>query len=155
VNSKDSYRQGVFTPRYPDKYLGDATNIVYRSSWELKAFEFLDGNQKVMYWASEELAIPYAKPVPLSENAQGWRKANYFPDLFVVYQLPDGTVRKEVIEIKPEKQTKPSKARKQTTRLQENYAYIVNQAKWEAALKWCTARGIVFSVLTEKSLFRM
>jgi len=30
------YTQGFFKPKYPEKYKGDPTNIVYRSGYELK-----------------------------------------------------------------------------------------------------------------------
>jgi hypothetical protein len=152
---KKSFRQGLYTPRNPEKYLGDLTQIEYRSSWELHAFQFLDNNIKVRHWISEGVAIQYMKPVSPQEDPRGFRPARYFPDLFIVYELPDGTIQKEMIEIKPEKQTKPSKSRNTYTRLLEDYTYAVNQAKWQAAITWCNQRGIKFSVLTEKSLFKM
>jgi hypothetical protein len=153
--AEKQYKEGWFKPRYPEKYLGDATKIYFRSSYELRAFQWLDGNPNVLNWASEEIAIPYAKPVHPTEDPRGWRKANYFPDLLVIFQKPDGKIYKELIEIKPKKQTKVSRARKAKTKLMEDYAYAVNQAKWAAAIQWCKPRGIEFRIITEESLWRM
>lgn len=150
TNQTGRFRQGRFHPRYPEKYLGDVNNITYRSSWELKAFQMLDGNPNVLYWGSEIIPIAYTKPLPNG----GMRPATYFPDLFVVFKHQSGEVRKELIEIKPLKQTQTSKARKSTTKLQENYTYLVNQCKWEAAKAWCFQNGIAFKICTEQSLFR-
>ena len=35
----------------------------------------------------------------------------------------------------------------------ENYTYVINQCKWEAARKWCDKHGYKFLILTEKELF--
>lgn len=149
------YKEGLFTPRNPEKYIGDLADIVYRSSWEEHAFKFLDNNPNVIHWAAEPLPIAYLKPVPRSRQyPEGFRPANYFPDLFVEYVNRDGTVIKELIEIKPLKQTKRSRSKKESVRLQEDYVHAVNHAKWNAAKAWCEKYGIKFSILTEKSLFR-
>ena len=147
------YKEGVYTPRNPEKYVGDLDNIVYRSSWEEHAFKFLDNNPNVLKWAAEPVPIAYQKPI-IQNGKFSWKPANYFPDLFVEYINRDGTVIKELIEIKPLKQTKQSKSRKESVRLQENYVHLVNQAKWQAAKAWCEKYGIKFSILTENSLFR-
>ena len=57
--------QGKFTPRFPRKYKGDPTNIIYRSSWEYKFMVWADTSTSVQEWASEEIAIPYISPVCL------------------------------------------------------------------------------------------
>lgn len=147
------YQEGWFTPRYPDKYIGDPTKIFFRSSFELRAFKFLDGNPLVINWLSEGIAIPYMKPVPVLENSSGWRKANYFPDLYVIFQRRDGNTYRELIEIKPMKQVVVSKSRNAKTKLHEDYIYTVNQCKWAAARAWCARREIDFKIITEKSLW--
>ena len=50
--------QGKFTPRFPRKYKGDPTNIIYRSSWEYKFMVWADTSTSVQEWAREEIAIP-------------------------------------------------------------------------------------------------
>lgn len=144
------YKQGKFTPVHPEKYLGDVTNIVFMSSYELQSFEFLDSNPNVLHWASEEIEIPYMKIQP----DKTFRPAKYYPDLYVEYQDRNGRIQKEVIEIKPLKQTKRSRSRNPATKLQEDYNYAVNILKWDAAKAWCAQRGIKFSISTEKSIFR-
>lgn len=142
--------QGRYTLNHPEKYLGDKEKVVYRSSWEYDAFKFCDNNPHILKWASEEIAIPYALPTPNG----GMRKANYYPDLFLVYKDKAGNMHKEVIEIKPKKQTRPSQARKASTKMMENAVYFKNCLKWEAAEKWCKQRGIVFKILHEGDQFK-
>ncbi len=149
-NSK--FKQGRFIPRYPEKYLGDVSNIIFRSSWELRTFEMLDGNPNIIHWVSEEIKIPYI--VPDSSSSTGYKQRTYFPDLYVEYYDRSNTLIKELIEIKPEKQTKPSKSKKSHVKLLENQVFIINKLKWNAAQVWCDKRGIKFSIMTEKSIFR-
>ena len=48
-----------YNPINTRKYMGDPTNIVCRSMWERKMCKYLDTNQNVLRWGSEEIAIPY------------------------------------------------------------------------------------------------
>ena len=50
----NKYKQGFYYPKNPNKYVGDVDNIVYRSSWELRVFKWMDDNPSVLEWASEE-----------------------------------------------------------------------------------------------------
>lgn len=144
-----SFRQGYFTPNNPEKYVGNATQIVYRSSWELAMNKFLDMNPNIIRWSSEEIKIPYIKPTDGKQHF-------YYPDYWVEYKNRAGEVVREIVEIKPLAQTKPpttrGKARK--TILYEQTTWVVNQAKWHAAVKWCQARGLKFRVITENGLFK-
>lgn len=138
-----------FRPKHPEKYMGDADNIIIRSSWELRAFQFCDNNPNVLKWGSEEIVIPYMKPFP-----GGYKPARYFPDLYVEYVDREGNLIKELIEVKPEKFTRASRARNSATKAFENMQYIVNMAKFTAANNWCQQNNVKFSVLSEKSIFR-
>jgi hypothetical protein len=91
---------GKFTPKNPQKYIGDYNNIVYRSSWECKVMDWLDRNDDVISWASEELIIPYISP---HDN----RYHRYFPDFLVKVKTRNGQHKTMLIEIKPKKQTIP------------------------------------------------
>lgn len=75
-----------------------------------------------------------------------------------VVKIQEGNkITKYLIEIKPKKQTlKPAAHgnKKQSTILYENAAYMVNTAKWKAAVEWCKKRGYKFQILTEDHLFR-
>ena len=143
-----SYQQGKFRPKNPNKYNGDCTNIVYRSSYELKMFQYCDLKENIIYWESEEKVIPYLDPIT-------GRYKRYFPDVFIKYKDGQGNVRKALIEIKPKKDLiEPEKNPKRRTK---SWVYKVqtwarNQAKWSAAREWCKDRNIEFKVFTENEL---
>lgn len=141
------FHQGKFKPRSPEKYQGDVDNIVYRSSWELKAMAWFDSNPSILKWASEESNIKYISPIDQ-------RIHRYFIDFIIQYKSADGTINTAAIEVKPYSQTqKPKYPGKQTRRyLNEAHTFIVNQAKWAAAQEWCTKRGFKFVILTEYEL---
>ena len=78
-----SYK-GKFTPQHPEKYKGDATNIIYRSSWEVRVMKYLDNNPAIIWWGSEELHIPYYNPVDKKMH-------RYFPDFIAKVKRKDTT----------------------------------------------------------------
>lgn len=139
----NEWRQGFYTPSHPEKYKGDVNNIVFRSSWELSFAKFLDGNPNVIQWASEEFFIPYFNPI-LN------RPAKYYPDFWVKYRNKYGEEVQEVIEVKPSNQVNRPKG----GNAKKSAEWVVNTAKWEAAIKFCEQRNLKFRVLTEKRLFR-
>ena len=142
---KNTYK-GWFKPRNPQKYRGNANNIVYRSSWELRCMKWFDTREDVIWWSSEELIIPYYSPVDD-------RMHRYFPDFVIRVRKKDGTEMTYVIEVKPESQTKvPTQKRRTKKYLQEAATYVVNQSKWRAADKFCQDNGWKFQILTEKEL---
>ena len=153
INNGKTFKSGRYIPKYPEKYLGDVNNIIFRSSWELSAFKFLDRNTNFLKWGSEIIPIKYFKPI-ITPSGPSVRVATYYPDLFVIYKDRNGNIIKELIEIKPFKQTKPSKSKKFNRKLEENYIFSVNSAKWNAAHAWCKKYNVKFSIVTEKDLFR-
>ena len=52
-----------YNPENPNKYVGNFDKIICRSTWERKMCKYLDLNEKVKQWSSEELAIQYYSPV--------------------------------------------------------------------------------------------
>lgn len=142
---------GRFIPKNPEKYAGDASKIMFRSSWEVTVMKFLDSSVAVMKWGSEELAIPYLKPVidPVTGRASA-KVANYYPDFVVVYRDKNGTVKKEILEVKPAKEASLDKAKSSYDKL----ALAVNISKWRAAEEFATRNGMTFRVITENSLFK-
>lgn len=144
-----AWRQDYYEVQRPEKYLGDVNNVFYRSSWELEAFKFCDNNPNVLKWSSEEIVIPYAVPT----NNGGVRPAKYYPDIYMEYRDANGKTHKDLIEIKPKKQTKPSRSRNPKNKMYENQVYAKNQLKWEAARAWCGKNGITFRILTENEQF--
>lgn len=140
------YRQGFYHPINPKKYTGSSP-IVYRSGLELKAFRWLDRAPNVLRWASENVIIPYT-------SVDG-KIHRYFVDLVCEMRRKDATIEKFLIEVKPDKQTRPpiiSNKKAKKTVMYENYQWAVNTAKWKAAKKWCDAKGYRFLIFTEKHL---
>lgn len=139
--------KGFFKPQRPEKYKGNPTQIVYRSSWELKFMSYLDQHPDVLFWQSEEFFIPYRSPVDNKIH-------RYFPDFLVKKREKDGSIKTVMIEIKPESQAKPPKHPGKVTRryINEVYTWGVNEAKWKAAGEYCADRGWTFHVFTEKQL---
>jgi hypothetical protein len=145
--AKSRFVQGYYTPKHPDKYIGDVTKIRYMSSWELSTHTFFDTNPRILRWASEEIKIPYIKPTDRKIH-------HYYPDYWIEYVNKDGEVLRELIEVKPLAQTKISKSKNPKTKLYENLTYAVNQAKWEAATAWCKQHHMTFRVISEGDIFR-
>ena len=129
------------------KYKGDISDVIYRSSWELKFMKWCDSNSSVLEWGSETVIIPYRSPVDNNVH-------RYFVDFYIKIQDKDKKILKYLIEIKPEKFTKPPPIpQKQTKRfIQEVFNYGINQSKWKAATSFCDDRGWKFLVLTERDL---
>jgi hypothetical protein len=139
--------KGRFQPKNPGKYEGDPTNIIYRSSWELKYMRWLDQHQDVIKWSSEEFFIPYLSPID-------GRYHRYFPDFKVKQRNRDGIVETVVVEVKPSVQTAAPKPQTRKTKkyVTEVYTWGVNQAKWKAAQEYCADRQWSFKIMTEKDL---
>lgn len=137
------FYQGKYKVKNISKYKGDWKNVCYRSSWELKVFNFLDNHPKIKWWKSEECIIPYISPVDLKQH-------RYFVD--IVYCTTDNEIF--LIEIKPKSQTVAPKPRKNKSEkfLNESKTYAVNQAKWKAASEYCFENGWKFKVWTEETL---
>lgn len=136
------FKQGFYTVRNPEKYIGDVNKVVYRSSWELHFNKFLDGNPYIVRWGSECIVVPYIKPTDGKVH-------RYFPDYYIERVNADGEMFRELIEIKPEAQTK---LRKRSS-IYEQLTFAVNESKWRAAQAMCIKQGITFRVLTERQLF--
>lgn len=142
------YKQGFFTPKFPEKYAGDASNIVYRSGWERRVMQSLDDNAAVIRWSSEEVIIPYISPVDNKPH-------RYFVDFYVEAKAADGSIKTMLLEVKPAAQVQPPKQPKKRTRrfISEVMTYGINQAKWEAAVAYCNKKGWEFKIVTENELF--
>lgn len=147
------FKQGPYHPVHPEKYVGDLNKIRYMSSWELETHRFLDMNPNVLRWSSEEIAIPYMKPVMMPNGKVSMQQRRYFPDYWVEYRTADNKLVQEILEVKPKDQTTRSK-RRGKYRLHEDYTYAVNMAKWEAAKRFCDSIGINFRIITERSIFK-
>ena len=134
--------KGKYKVKNPEKYRGDPTNVTYRSSWELRFFNYCDRNSDILQWSSEEIVIPYKSPID-----GRWHR--YFPDVWI--KTANDTY---LIEIKPFKETQEPKKR---SRITKNYLYEVktwgiNTNKWKAAQEFCADRKWKFKIITEKEM---
>jgi hypothetical protein len=136
-----NFRQGVYTVRNTQKYVGK-NNPRYRSGWEMTFMMFLDSNDNIVHWASESISIPYRNPIT-------GKNSMYVPDFFVTYRTRDNTTRAELIEIKPKKQSLVEGRMSDRDRA----VVAVNYAKWDAATKWARRQGITFRVINEDQIF--
>jgi len=141
------YHKRKYIPVHPEKYEGDPTGIIARSSWETKFFIWCDHNSAIVSWSSEEFSIPYKCPTD-----DRWHR--YFPDAKVKIRDANGNTKVYIVEIKPDKQTRPPESPKRKTRqyLNEVLTWGKNNSKWEAAKEYCKDRGYEFKIITEKHL---
>jgi hypothetical protein len=135
------YYQGFFTPKNVNKYIGK-TKPMARSSWELRLMIFFDETPNILCWSSEPMFIPYFNPV---KN----KMSKYYPDFLVKVLEKDGKIKVKMIEVKPSKETCMEAAKSKKDKI----AVIVNQAKWEAARKFCELNNMIFEILTELHLY--
>ena len=140
-------RKGRYQIINASKYRGNSNQIIYRSSWEFKFMRWCDTNPSVMEWGSETMIIPYKSPVDNKIH-------RYFVDFYIKVKDRQSVIGKYLVEIKPEKFTKPPVIPKRQTKrfIDEVFQYGVNQSKWKAADEYCLNHGMKFLVLTEKDL---
>tara|TARA_Y100001970_G_scaffold95868_2_gene120748 strand:- start:6031 stop:6372 length:342 start_codon:yes stop_codon:yes gene_type:complete len=105
-----------------------------------------DRNQNIIEWGSEEFFIPYRAP--------DGKVRRYYPDFYIKVREQTGELKKYIIEIKPDKQTRAPVQGKKTKKqfLYESNTFLKNQAKWKAARKYCKKRQAEFLIFTEKEL---
>jgi hypothetical protein len=141
--------RGRFVVKDPKKYLGDSTNVIYRSLMELNFMKWCDKSEKVLKWCSEEVIIPYISPMDKKRH-------RYFPDFLI--QTIDGDWT--LIEVKPQVQSKPPKkllVENLTPKKKRRYynavqTWLVNEAKWKAAEQLCKVNEWKWRIMTEKQL---
>lgn len=134
---------GKYSVKNSSKYKGDPTRVVYRSLWERQVFRWLDFNDDVLQWCSEEIVIPYICQTDGKPH-------RYFVDLMVT--LKNGETY--LIEIKPKSQTIPPQksSRKTKKYITEVLTYVKNESKWKAAKEYCQDRKWTFQVWTEETI---
>jgi len=145
------FLQGKYKPANPEKYKGNPTNIVYRSSWELKLLTFLDKNENIIQYSSEEFFVPYRNPIDNKIH-------RYFPDFWIKQKNKQGLIEELIVEIKPKSQTQvPKRApkKRESTYIREALTYGKNLAKWKAAEEYAKKRGWKFQIMTEEHLYNV
>lgn len=147
-------KQGKIRTSDLNFYLGKQDVIVFRSSWEYKAFqklEMLGKLGKIIGWSSEDVVIPYKSDIDEEIH-------RYYMDLRV--EMKDRVV---LVEIKPFKETFiPARPKIFKTDAQkrgyENHLLtsIKNQNKWKYTLQYCARMSEIsgkpwtFQIWTEK-----
>jgi hypothetical protein len=141
------FHKRKFKPLHPEKYDGDPTNIIMRSSWETRFASWCDRNGAVLRWSSEETVIPYKSPIDE-------RIHRYFVDFRIQARDKTGKLVTYLVEVKPYKQTQPPQypGRRTQRYLTESTTFVVNQAKWKAADNYAKDRGWEFRIITEYEL---
>lgn len=137
--------KGRYKVKNRKKYRGDVDNVVYRSMWEKWVFKWCDDNSDILEWSSEEIVIPYYYEVDK-------RYHRYFVDVFIRFRSGDTIL----VEIKPDKQTKPPEGKRKTKKyIQEGLEYVKNMNKWHAADRFAKDNNWKFQVWTENTLQKM
>ena len=135
------WAQGPYTVLNRSKYVGNGTPR-YRSGWELTFMKFLDSNDHILQWASEPIAIPYRHPLT-------GKMTNYIPDFLITYRTKNNTMKAELIEIKPKKQSVIESKMSSKDRA----IVAINYAKWHQATLWARNNGLTFRVINEDQIF--
>lgn len=109
--------------------------------------DYCDLKDSIVEWSSESTVVPYKFDLDGKTH-------RYFIDFRITVRERDEKLQTYLVEIKPEKKTKPPKEPKRRTKsfLYESIDYVKNQNKWTAARKHASDRGWKFIILTEKDL---
>jgi hypothetical protein len=134
-------------PRNPEKYIGNVNEIWVRSSWEKKFLIWVDDNPSIIKYGSEEMIIYYISPLDGKTH-------RYYPDYVLLIKQTSGALIKAIVEIKPNKQTKPPNKPKRITPsyINEIKTWSINEAKWKAAEIFAKQNNMKFIILDEYSL---
>jgi len=147
--------------RYPEKNCNHDKVVTLRSSYEIKYCMWLDIEDEIVKWSSEDkdYVMRYVFPY---EFANGQiitvkpRIRRYFTDFY--YMQKSG--KEIIVEVKPKNQTIEPNSKKYKNKKSYNYAlytYYQNRSKWQAAKEFCATerkkgRKIYFKIITEKEL---
>lgn len=135
------------------------------SGLELEYFRRFDMKENVLKWASEEVIVPYKKPI--FEDSTGrilkFETRKYITDVWLLIKRPSGELVEIVAEIKPLSQVeKPKEPLRKTKKSMKNYInacciWQINMMKWKSALEAIErlrkqGRNIYFQILTENKI---
>jgi len=140
-------KQGFYTIQNPAKYMGDSSQIIYRSSLEYKFCLICDMSDSIIKWTSEpsEFNIQYFNPFKSKMSL-------YVPDYFIKVKKQD-QISKYLIEVKPIQMmglTPEDLSNNTKSGKQKVMNVILNRAKIKAAISFCQAHDIRYLMLTEK-----
>jgi len=160
-NTGHKSKKGLYKPQNPDKYIGDLSDVMYMSSWELKFMIYCDNRSEILKWGSECFHIPYQMERKNPETG-AIKKTNhkYWPDFYMEVVDPESETgyKKIVVEVKPSGETvQPVPPKKFSTKAMKNFEYSIvafqkNMYKWARAEEFCKSRDMTFMIITEKHL---
>ncbi len=135
--------RGTFKMRNPQKYRGETSKCVFRSSLERRFMKYCDKWEHIVQWNCEVVKIPYIC------RTDG-QKHTYIMDFWI----RTNTGKQYLVEVKPHEFTSAPKIPERKTKNYYNKVTMwgKNQSKWEAAEKYAQKRGMEFKILTEKHL---
>ena len=166
-----SFYQSVYRIKNLDKYIGSIDTKTWqltqrpphtRSSWEYRVCTWCDSNVNVLKWGFECVLIPYIG----MDN----RRHKYIVDFYVEVKKRDGSIGKQLWEVKPLKDgptivngkwsylNRPTPPKRKSKKAMKNYMYsmrqyITNCKKWQAVESFCKVRCMEFKVVTENDVF--
>lgn len=149
ANSK--FRQGYYRLTNYDKYTGDPSKIIYRSTYEYKFCRFCDNSEDILSWSSEPFSVKYFDPIKQKVR-------EYFIDFYIKY-AKEGVIENFLVEVKPNKKLHMPilEGRKTLKRLKsyntEMEEFLTNKAKIDAGKEYAKKMGYKFIVVTEDFLF--
>lgn len=166
---KGTTRQGYYTVKNLEKYIGDPKLVIYRSSWEQSFCRWCDSSPSIIRWSSEPIRVPYYDRVSKLEechklgldpnNPRNWITKFYNVDFWVEVKKADGLIEKWFIEIKPGHKLKKPEPPKNDAPLKDikrfNLAvkeYLINEAKFAAMNEWARTHNSKFYIFTEDQL---
>lgn len=165
-------RQGYYKVQHLEKYVGDPTLIIYRSSWELTFLRWCDFSPSIIKFSSEPIRIPYydrtskleeCKKYGLNPNdPKNWEVKNYNVDFWLQIQKDENVTEKWFVEIKPsEKLKKPvpppenSPLKIQRKFVNEAREFLLNEAKFAAMNAYANKVNAKFYIFTEIQLEKL
>lgn len=151
-NMRSKHKEGYYQVMNPNKYLGDLTKVIFRSSYEETFFRELDLDPAVICWVAEppEFKIKYYHPIKK-------RWASYFPDAMCVKMHGDKKI-KCLIEIKPKSKlkmpvkTKTTDSKKIASFNRRMAEFSVIDAKRKSAVDYCRMKGMIYVFITEDTV---
>lgn len=164
--------QGYYRIKNKEKYIGDPSLIIYRSSWEFSFIKWCDASPSILRWSSEPIKIPYYDRVSRLEeckklgldpnNPKNWIVKNYNTDFWIEIDKGGQRPEKWFIEVKPKEKLKrpippergaPLKEQKKfNARAKE---YLINEAKFAALDEWAKKNGAKFYIFTEEIMMKL
>jgi hypothetical protein len=152
-NKKSKFRQGYYKPENLEKYTGDPTKIIYRSSWEYKFCRYCDLTPEIIKWSSEPFPIQYFDPIQQKQRS-------YFVDFYIRVKTRDEKEKDYLVEVKPKAKLRPPilEAKKTLKNVKEyNYLmeeFINNKAKKDAAEEFAKKINYKYMIVTEEFLWK-